>query len=50
MKYIYIVSLKDRCCTSGSEGVMSRVIFGGEISPIGYFWGFLQKINSLFGV
>ena len=27
-----------------------RVIFSGKISPIGYFGGFFQKINSLFGV
>ena len=27
----------------------ARVIFWGEVSPIGYFWGFFQKINSLFG-
>ena len=29
--------------------LLSRVIFSGEILPIGYFWGFFQKINSLCG-
>ena len=27
----------------------TRVIFRGKISPIDYFLGFFQKINSLFG-
>ena len=28
----------------------TRVTFSGEILPIGYFWGFSQKIDFLFGV
>ena len=32
------------------DDILTRVIFSGEISPIGYFLGFFQKINSLLGV
>ena len=31
------------------SGIATRVIFGGEIFPIGYFLHFFQKTNSLFG-
>ena len=32
-----------------SRNPTSRVIFSDEILSIGYFLGFFQKINSLFG-